>query len=103
MGPSVNIFKITPPALTAVLFRTRLLDLLEKNQAKKLILIFGQAAQGKSTLAASYAQKSKIPIAWLNLGKEESDPVNFFYLIAHSLQHLPKNAEFSSLPSGVSI
>ena len=99
MGPSVNIFKITPPALTAVLFRTRLLDLLEKNQAKKLILIFGQAAQGKSTLAASYAQKSKIPIAWLNLGKEESDPVNFFYLIAHSLQHLPKNAEFSSLPS----
>jgi len=50
---SANISKITPPHLPQILIRPRLLNFIEKNKDKKLILILGQAAQGKSTLAAS--------------------------------------------------
>jgi LuxR family transcriptional regulator, maltose regulon positive regulatory protein len=91
--------------LPQILDRPRLLNLLEKNKDKRLILILGQAAQGKSTLAASYLKISKIPSAWMNLDKEDSDPVNLFYLMGHSLQHVFKEIDFSrflSYPPGTS-
>jgi ATP/maltotriose-dependent transcriptional regulator MalT/DNA-binding SARP family transcriptional activator len=70
---------------------------LEENQDKNLILILGQAAQGKSTLAASYAQKSETPWAWMNLGIEESDPVNLFYLSVQSLQYALNDVDLSPI------
>ena len=54
MKTSLNIAKITPPRLPQVLERPRLIERLEQNQDKKLILILGQAAQGKSTLQAPW-------------------------------------------------
>jgi LuxR family maltose regulon positive regulatory protein len=81
------------------------LNLLEKNKDRRIILILGQAAQGKSTLAASYVETSKIHTAWMNLDKEDSDPVNLLYLMGYSLQHLFKEIDFSrflSYPSGTS-
>ena len=83
---SVSLSKITPPHLSNTLPRPRLLNLLKKNTDKKLILILGQAAQGKSTLAASFLGQAGIPATWVNLGPEESDPVNLFYAITQSLQ-----------------
>jgi len=97
MKTSLNIAKITPPRLPQVLERPRLIERLEQNQDKKLVLILGQAAQGKSTLAASYAQRSKIPSAWINLSPDEADPVNLFYLIVQSLQHVLKQVDLSPL------
>ncbi|MEA3435397.1 MAG: BTAD domain-containing putative transcriptional regulator [Thermodesulfobacteriota bacterium] len=103
MKPAVNITKITPPRLPIILYRSRLIDCLEKNKDKRLIFILGQAAQGKSTLAGSYVNTSDIPSAWINLGKEDSDPVNLFYSIAHALQHVLKDIDFSPLLSYPSI
>ena len=99
MKPSINISKITPPYLSKILPRPRLLDLLEKNRDKKLILILGQAAQGKSTLVASYIATSRTPTAWVNLDREDSDAIHLFYLIAQSLQHILRKADFSNLAS----
>ena len=99
MGFSVNISKITPPYLPQILYRPRLLNLLEKNKDKKLILILGQAAQGKSTLAACYVKSLKIPSAWINLDKEDFDPINLYYLIVQSLQRVLKDIDFSHLLS----
>jgi len=96
---SITISKITPPHLPNVLYRPRLLNLLEKNQDKKLILILGQAAQGKSTLAASYVKGSKIPSAWMNLDGEDSNPTNLFYLIVYSLQYILKDIDLDDLLS----
>jgi len=96
---SANISKITPPHLPQILIRPRLLNFIEKNKDKKLILILGQAAQGKSTLAASYVKTSKIPSAWMNLDKEDSGPANLFYLMVQSLQHVLKDINFSHLLS----
>ncbi len=99
MNQSVNISKITPPCLPQILDRPRLLNLLEKNKDKKLILILGQAAQGKSTLAARYIKSLKIPSAWINLDIEDSDPINFYYLIVQSLQRVLTETDFSHLQS----
>jgi LuxR family transcriptional regulator, maltose regulon positive regulatory protein len=95
--PFFNTSKIIPPRLTNILNRPRLIKLLEQNQDKKLILILGQAAQGKSTLAASYVNTGTIPSAWINLGPEESDPVNLFYLAAYSLQQVLTGIDFSPI------
>ncbi len=95
--PLVNTAKITPPRLANVLNRPRLIKLLEQNRRKKLILILGQAAQGKSTLAAAYVNSGLLPSAWLNLGPEESDPVNLFYLAASALQLVLTGIDFSPI------
>ncbi len=99
MSQSVNISKITPPYLPQISDRPRLLNLLEKNKDKKLILILGQAAQGKSTLASCYVKSLKIPSVWINLDKEDSDPINLYYLIVQSLQRVLTDTDFSHLLS----
>ena len=89
--------KITPPFLRRLVERPRLLELLEREKEKRLILVLGQAAQGKSTLVASHVEKCKRPSAWLNLSSEESDPVNLFLLMVQSVQHALKNADLSNV------
>ena len=77
MKPVLNISKITPPRVHNILDRPRLMERFEHNTDKRVMLILGQAAQGKSTLAASYVQRSQIPaanfiIGCLTLGKRKT-------------------------------
>ena len=99
MDVSVNISRVTPPYLPQILHRPRLVNLIEENKDKKLILILGQAAQGKTTLAACYVKTSDIPSAWVNLDKSESDPITLFHLIIQSLRQALKDINFSDLLS----
>jgi LuxR family maltose regulon positive regulatory protein len=106
MQPPLHISKIIPPSFPRILRRPRLLDRLDQHHDKKLILLLGQAAQGKSTLAMSYVSAAKIPSAWLNLGSEDSEAVNLFYLLVQSLQRVLPESDLSpllvypSLPAG---
>ena len=93
----VSLSKITPPQLTNTLPRPRLLNLLKKHADRKLILILGQAAQGKSTLAASLLEDVTTPSAWVNLGAEDSDPVNLFYAAVQALQQALKGSDLSPI------
>ena len=99
MMMSAHASKVTPPQLPQVLHRGRLFHLLEENKDKRVILILGQAAQGKTTLAASYVNRSKTPSAWINLDKEDGDPLNLLYAIIQSFQHLSDDTDFSHLLS----
>ncbi len=99
MNHSVNISKITPPYLPKILYRPRLINLIEENKDKKLILILGQAAQGKTTLAASYGKTSDMPFAWVSLDKDESDSASLFQLTVQSLQQVLGDIDFSRLLS----
>ena len=99
MNHSVNISKITPPYLPKILYRPRLVNLIEGNKDKKLILILGQAAQGKTTLAASYGKASDMPFAWVSLDKGESDSASLFQLTVQSLQQVMGDIDFSHLLS----
>ncbi len=97
MKYSLDISKIIPPRISQILHRPRLNQLLKQSRDKKLVLVLAQAAQGKSTLALSYANDSEIPAAWINLGPEDSDAVNLFYLLVHSLQRVLKDTDLSPL------
>jgi len=99
MKTPISISKISPPHLPPILYRSRLHDLLKKNEDKKLILILGQAAQGKTTLVASHVKTSKIPSAWLNLDQSDSDPVNLYHSIIQSLKHVLKELDLPLLLS----
>jgi LuxR family transcriptional regulator, maltose regulon positive regulatory protein len=91
--------KVSPPRVPGVLHRPRLLDLLKKNQDKRLLFILGQAAQGKTTLAASYAKTQDIPVAWLNLDQGDSDPVNLFYWMINAFEFTLPERDLSFLRS----
>jgi LuxR family maltose regulon positive regulatory protein len=95
MQPSIHISKIIPPQIPQILPRPRLIKCLEAQQDKKLILILGQAAQGKSTLAVSYVNSSPVPSAWINLSPDDTDAVNLFYLLGQALQRVLPEVDFS--------
>jgi hypothetical protein len=93
----VSVSKITAPRFPHILQRARLIELLQQHRDKKLILILGPAAQGKSTLGVSWVNSCKTPAAWINLGPEDADPVSLFYVLVHSLGRALRNMDFSSL------
>jgi LuxR family transcriptional regulator, maltose regulon positive regulatory protein len=76
----------TPPQLPLIVARPRLLKRLDTRPAPKLILLLGQAAQGKTTLAAAYLQTQQIPVAWIDLDGTAADPANFYYLLVRALE-----------------
>ncbi|MFW6333432.1 MAG: BTAD domain-containing putative transcriptional regulator [Thermodesulfobacteriota bacterium] len=89
--------KIRPPRLRGIIRRDHLIETLMHHRDKKVILILGQAAQGKSTLAALYADTCRRPTAWINLSIDESDPVNLFRLVIHSLQSVLPDHDLSGI------
>ena len=99
MAPRVPESRITPPWLPKIVERPRLIERLKANHDKRLILILGQAAQGKSVLAASFARASNKASAWVNVHEDDSDPVSFLLSIASSLQNAFADADFSPLLS----
>ena len=61
------------PYISDAVKRQRLFLLLDKNFHKQNFLITGQAAQGKSTLVASYLQQSDRPTLWFHLSEDDAD------------------------------
>jgi ATP/maltotriose-dependent transcriptional regulator MalT/DNA-binding SARP family transcriptional activator len=66
--------------------RGRLIRKLDTDQGRRIVLIAAQAAQGKTTLAASYLAASRERAAWVHLEKKDSDIANLFYLAVHALE-----------------
>jgi LuxR family maltose regulon positive regulatory protein len=89
--------KIIAPRLPLVLQRSRLVERLQENRDKKLILVLGQAAQGKSTLAVSCLQALRTPSAWVNLDEEDSDAVNLYHVLGQSLHRALADDHFPVL------
>ena len=94
--------KFRIPSLPRVLHRERLLQRLVQNQDKPLWLINGQAAQGKTTLAASWAAQAPQLTAWLNLGPEDAPLENLIWSLARSLSvALGQDMEHLALAAGL--
>ncbi len=81
----VQTSRILPPSLPEMIDRPRLIRRLQENVDHRLICILGQAAQGKSTLAARFIQTSSMNHAWINLIAEDDNPVNLFYATTASM------------------
>ena len=96
--------KYCPPKLSWQLRRSRLESILQENRDKKLMLIIGQAAQGKSTLVSSYVSNSSEPVAWVNIDPSDADPINLFLSLVNAAQGIygPDEAgRLSELPATV--
>ncbi len=87
MHQNVNISKVIPPLIPKIIHRPRLTDLLANHRDRKLIFIKGQAAQGKTTLAASYVESLEPPSVWVMLEPEDSEPINLYYSLVQALQY----------------
>ncbi|WP_319406396.1 BTAD domain-containing putative transcriptional regulator [uncultured Desulfosarcina sp.] len=81
-----TISRTTPPGHSRAIPRPRLIQRVLGADATRVILITGQAAQGKSTLAAELARQPGPTGAWMHLDPSDSDPVNFFHLLVHALK-----------------
>lgn len=89
--------KYTIPDISDTIKRERLFSLFEINRKKKVFLVLGQAAQGKSTLVASYLKESKEKTVWLHLDHEDSDHTNLFYLILNAFNQTLDNDIFHAM------
>jgi len=82
--------KFYPPRFAASqnVFRSRLIreQLEGKGRDKKVLLVEGQAGQGKTTLAAQFLHHVKIPYVWYQVGEEDRDPVLLLTALLTSLK-----------------
>jgi ATP/maltotriose-dependent transcriptional regulator MalT/DNA-binding SARP family transcriptional activator len=87
MQTTLNAAKYTAPRLPSVITRERLLKRLRAAPFNGVILLLGQAAQGKSTLAADYLRHNPMPTAWVCLDAEDGALMSFYTLLVRSLVH----------------
>ena len=74
LDPSFPEAKIRPPRAARLVSRPRLLDPLEAAaRAGQLILLVAPGGSGKTTLAADWAARSALPVAWYALDRHDRD------------------------------
>ena len=69
-----------------IIERGRLIRQLDAVRGRRFALIVAQAAQGKTTLAASYLSACRTPGAWVHLEPKGADAANLYYLTADAVQ-----------------
>src|SRR3990172_6828145 len=82
----MNLTKILPPRPINILERERLINRLRAWEDKKLVIIHGQAGQGKSTLAAGYVGTLTSPSVWYNIDLEDDNPSVFLSCLGQAIQ-----------------
>ena len=85
MVPTPCPDKYLPPVLPRLVMRRTLLERLSAGRRRRVVLITGQPAQGKSTLVAAYLKTAGIPTAWNHLDRESAGAAGFFTLLVHAL------------------
>ncbi len=86
MQHACNTSEMTLPGLPAVITRDRLVRRIRACRSNGLIWIIGQAAQGKTTLAADFLQQAALPTAWLSLNaRDDADAERFYRRLIQAL------------------
>ncbi len=70
-------FRFHPPPLKKVFYRQRLHERLQQERDRKVLLLYGKAGQGKSTLLAEYLESKDTQSYWCNLSGEDVNPSSF--------------------------
>ncbi len=81
--PLIKTKLFIPPLRVERVARPRLLELLDAGCQRSLTLVSAPAGFGKTTLLASWAAYTKLPVAWFSIDEGDNDPVRFVsYVIA---------------------
>jgi DNA-binding SARP family transcriptional activator len=76
-----------------IVLRQRLLALLGRHESCRVFLVTGQAAQGKSTLVASFLKGQAQPSLWCHLTADASDHTRLFEILINGIHELFKDQE----------
>jgi ATP/maltotriose-dependent transcriptional regulator MalT/DNA-binding SARP family transcriptional activator len=74
-----------PPPLQKILSRPRLHERLEEAQERRLLVLYGKAGSGKSTLMAEYLACRAVSGTWCRLFPEDSTPASFLSKLESSV------------------
>ena len=77
-----------PPHIGDAVKRPRLFALLDRHRHRQNVIITGQAAQGKSTLMASYLDARPEQVLWFHMDKAHADHAKLFDLFLEGLDSL---------------
>jgi len=79
------ISAFNPPHIHDAVQRQRLFLLFDDNAYKQTTLVIGQAAQGKSTLVASYVNHIDQPVLWFQLSAQDDNHTTLFEKLTKGL------------------
>ncbi|WP_300460436.1 BTAD domain-containing putative transcriptional regulator [Desulfobacula sp.] len=98
------ITRYNPPHISDAVNRQRLFLRLDENFHNQNFLITGQAAQGKSTLVASYLKQSYRSALWFHLSGDDRDHTKLFDKLVrgiHALSGQAKGPSDISIPNSI--
>jgi LuxR family maltose regulon positive regulatory protein len=99
MGENVLESKIRPPKIKGKLLRrTHLLDKLQDNLDKKLILVCADAGYGKTTLLADLVSCIKMPHTWYTLDRDDNSTAVILRHMIYGIQNYLASFGESLLP-----
>lgn len=75
-----------PPPPPRGVSRPALIDRLNKGLHRKLTLISAPAGFGKTTLVSAWIAEGQLPVAWVSLDADDSDPARFLSYVISALQ-----------------
>ncbi len=79
--------RFEPRVAPDVVQRQRLFSILDEQHQTPCILVTGQAAQGKTTLVASYLKKNQLPAAWIHMVSDNQEHGVLFHRIVKAVMH----------------
>ncbi|MEW6233263.1 MAG: tetratricopeptide repeat protein, partial [Chloroflexota bacterium] len=82
--PPLILTKILPPRMRPdLLHRPQLIENIQRNIERKLVLVCAPAGYGKTSLLIDFADATEFPVCWYSLEASDRDPVVFVdYLVA---------------------
>jgi LuxR family maltose regulon positive regulatory protein len=98
--PTDNILRtkfFIPPLHEGMTPRPRLVDIINRNIQKKVLLVSAPAGFGKSTLLSEWAAQAPMPISWLSVDRTENDPINFLIHLISSVRNIYPDVGEASL------
>jgi LuxR family maltose regulon positive regulatory protein len=89
-----------PAASSRLVFRPRLIELLNQGMNGKLILISAPAGFGKTTLLSEWVNQNKVSYSWISLDPYDNDIERFISYVVASLEtiHLKIDEQVLNLP-----
>lgn len=76
-----RLAKLTRPRLHRAVARERLFDLLDGMRQHPVIWTAGPPGAGKTTLASTWLETTKLPCIWFQMDSGDADPATFFYYL----------------------
>jgi LuxR family maltose regulon positive regulatory protein len=77
-----------PRPARALVQRPLLVQLLEQGADRDLAIVVAPAGFGKTTLVATWAAQTALPVAWLALDEHDNDPARFLTYVVAAIQTL---------------